>query len=235
VASRWQLATALQSGFIVLALPGVAAIVADVTGMVRGADRTIVIRALVFVGVSVALAPGVWRPSTPASPSLERFSIARVAWLAIYLAALWPWLMAADDISLVRANAVWGVAVAASAEEVVFRVTLPNAILASEDVRRRDGPHVWLAYSAAQLSFALSHSAMAGGFRSWLDASELLRLLGAGCCFASIRLTQGVVVAAAAHTILNLALSSRVAVTPLGMAARTAFCVSALTLSAKFR
>ena len=100
------------------------------------------------------------------------------------------------------------VLVAAAVEEVVYRVQLPHAITVV--LERSFAPVVatWLACSASQLSFALSHVAIGGGLDTGVALLVSLRLLGAGLFLASLQLVAGLPVAIGAHALANLAMTS---------------------------
>jgi hypothetical protein len=184
-----------------MSIVGAAAIVAAMPVLALSPRWVEPARALAFLAVcSLLLGRFGRRRQTTRSWRMAHGGAAALALFAVWL----PTLPTGARTMAV----VWPVLVAAAVEEVVYRVQLPHAITIVLERSFEPALATWLACSASQLSFALSHVAIGGGLDTSVALLAGLRLLGAGLFLASLQLVAGLPVTIGAHALANLAMTA---------------------------
>jgi hypothetical protein len=195
------LLTSSRAAVRAMSIVGAAAIVAATPALALSPRWVEPARALGFLAVC-SLLLGTFgvrrqtlRPSRPAHGGVAAFALFAV------------WLPTLPDGARTM-PVVWSVLVAAAVEEVVYRLQLPHAITILLERSFAPAVATWLACSASQLSFALSHVAIGGGLDTSAALLASLRLLGAGFFLAGLQLVAGLPVTISAHALANLAMTA---------------------------
>jgi hypothetical protein len=184
-----------------MSIVGAAAIVAATPALTLSPRWVEPARALAFLAVCcVLLGRFGGRRQTLRSWRMAHGGAAAFALFAV-------WLPTLPDGARTMA-VVCPVLIAAAVEEVVYRVQLPHAITIVLERSFAPAVATWLACSASQLSFALSHVAIGGGLDTGAALLASLRLLGAGLFLASLQLVAGLPVTIGAHALANLAMTA---------------------------
>jgi hypothetical protein len=196
-----------RAAVLAMSIVGAAAIVAATPVLALSPRWVEPARALGFLVVcSVLLGTCGRRRQTPGPWRMAHQGAAAFALFAVWL----PTLPAGERTLAV----VWPVLAAAAVEEVVYRVQLPHAITIVLERSFAPAVATWLACSASQLSFALSHVAIGGGLDTSVALLASLRLLGAGLFLASLQLVAGLPVTIGAHALANLTMTAALPSSP---------------------